>query len=62
MERCSVRVGGEGYSANSSTQCPNQAKVIRDGNPYCGVHDPEAIRGRRKKRGEEADEGWEEGA
>jgi hypothetical protein len=28
--------------------CPNNAKVERDGKPYCGIHDPERLAGVRR--------------
>lgn len=31
-------------------QCGKVAKVTRDGEPYCGIHDPEKIEERRKRR------------
>lgn len=33
-------------------QCPNKAKVCRDGKYYCGVHDPVAVAARHKKQDE----------
>ena len=50
MEKCSVRVGGEGYSASSGSPCQNPAKVVRDGMAYCGMHDPDAIKARQESR------------
>ena len=59
MSKCSVRVGGENYSALSGSPCRNPAKVERDGKFYCGMHDPDAIKGRREQRSVEAHEKWE---
>ena len=59
MDKCSVRVRvGGGYSSHSGSPCHNPAKVIRDGKPYCGTHDPEAIKARREERNIEADAKW----
>lgn len=36
-----------------SNQCANPGKVIRDGKPYCGIHDPEAHKRRHQKVNEQ---------
>ena len=58
MGKCSARVGGEGYSAHSGSPCHNPAKVVRDGKPYCGMHDPEAIKTKKEGREVEANAKW----
>ena len=58
MEKCSARVGGEGFSTMSGMHCQNPAKVTRDGIPYCGMHDPVAIKVKREARSTEADIKW----
>ena len=58
MDMCSVRVGGEGYSVSSGSPCQNPAKVIRDGKPYCGKHDPDAVKARQESRNVEANAKW----
>lgn len=52
--RCCTRVHSGGYVRGR--QCAKAAKIIRDGKPYCGMHDPVAIKARKDKR----NEGWEE--
>lgn len=39
---------------SSKSQCPNNAKVERDGKWYCGTHDPV----KRKEKQEKRDEKW----
>lgn len=34
----------------SQTRCKNSAKVVRDGKPFCGVHDPQRIQEQRDVR------------
>jgi len=57
-EQCSVRIMGEEYSVRLGSPCQNPAKVIRDGKPYCGMHDPDAVKARRERRNAEADAKW----
>ncbi len=57
-KKCSVRVGGEGYSINSGSPCQNLAKVVRNGRPYCGIHDPEYSKEKQRKWNEQFDKKW----
>lgn len=43
MNQCSVRVYPKGYSIRGR-QCSKTVTIVRDGKPYCKVHDPEAVR------------------
>lgn len=55
--KCCVRVHSGGYVRGH--QCGKAAKVIRDGKPYCGIHDPVAVRARKDKRNAEWKERWD---
>lgn len=58
MDKCSVRVGSRDSSPHSGLRCFNPAKVVRDGKPYCGVHDPVAAEVKRESRKKGADVKW----
>ncbi len=53
-ERCSRR-SWTGYDYSS---CPHKAKVERNGQWYCGRHDPEAVAAKRKARHAKWDAEW----
>lgn len=61
-EQCSATIWGERVQ---SWHCQRKAVVIRDGKPYCKIHDPEYIKAKRKEReakweaeGVERDKAW----
>jgi alkanesulfonate monooxygenase SsuD/methylene tetrahydromethanopterin reductase-like flavin-dependent oxidoreductase (luciferase family) len=54
--QCCVRVHSGGYVRGH--QCGNAAKVMRNGIPYCGRHDPVAIRARKDRRNAKWEERW----
>lgn len=37
---CCANVPVQGLNFHRSRRCTNEAKVVRDGCHYCGVHDP----------------------
>lgn len=51
-EHCSRRVYHGQGSWGHDTRCSNPAKVQRDGEWYCGVHDPERLRALSAKHDE----------
>lgn len=51
-EQPGTECGESVWTAYSSYPCPNRAKVVEDGKPYCGVHDPQRRRKREIKRQE----------
>ncbi len=54
--RCSAQVSGEGqWGAFHPHQCHKKAVVMRDGKPYCKVHDPEY----REQKSAKATTKWE---
>lgn len=53
---CCEKTWPKGHSG--SWPCANPAKVIRDGKPYCGVHDPVKVKARREQKSAE----WKEQA
>lgn len=46
--KCCARVHASGGYVRGH-QCGKAAKVVRDGKPYCGLHDPVAVKERRAK-------------
>lgn len=50
--RCSVVVFSGSYAGHA---CPNKGKVHRDGDWYCGVHDPVRAAERRAKQKKKGD-------
>lgn len=53
---CCEKTWPKGHSG--SWPCANPAKVIRDGKPYCGVHDPVKVKARWEQKSAE----WKEQA
>ena len=52
---CHEKWRGFGFSPR---RCDKAAKVERDGNPYCGLHDPEKVAARRAERNAKWDRKW----
>lgn len=46
-DRCSERVWKDDWRKG---QCSHNASVVRDGKPYCTIHDPEYIKQKGVKR------------
>jgi len=47
LGRCSARVYAGSFTGHP---CTRNAKVLREGKPYCGTHDPVAIADKRKAK------------
>ena len=55
-ERCQERVSsGDRFGIFHPYQCEKKAVVVRVGNLYCKIHDPEYIKAKRKARNEKLD-------
>jgi len=52
-EQCSVKIYDRRMGA---CQCQKKAKVVRDGKPYCTIHDPEYIKRKQEKQNKQWDE------
>lgn len=46
VDVCTVRVGHGRFYANRA-HCSKPVTVLRDGKPYCTIHDPEYVQARR---------------
>lgn len=49
IPRCCAEVVLRGMAFYRTRQCSAPGKVIREGKPYCGRHDPEAMTDRAKR-------------
>lgn len=50
MGRCSAAITPrDNYDQWHPSQCKRSAIIIRDGKPYCHIHDPEYIKSKREK-------------
>ncbi len=55
-QHCTEQVSGEGpWGSFHPHYCRKPIKVVRDGKPYCTVHDPERVAAKRK----EEEERWD---
>ena len=51
-EQCSYEVLQPGFNFSRFRQCKNKAVMVHNGKPYCGIHRPESVSKRKKKREE----------
>lgn len=55
-QKCCEKLRGEGrWGSLYKVQCKKTATVTREGKPYCGTHDPQAIAERHQKSREKWD-------